>query len=71
MQIVELCFCLIARLLLKHSGALQVKSQVTVCQREEIYNYLSISETELKATAPTGSLDRQVKTQNIFGFNTS
>lgn len=47
-------------MLLKHYGALQVKSQVTVCPREGIYNYLSIPEVKVKATtAPSGFLDNK------------
>lgn len=57
MQFVELCFCPNTRLLLKHSEALHVKSQVTVCQREGIHNYLSIP--EVKTTAPRGFLDNK------------
>lgn len=72
MQIVEPCFCPNTRLLLKHSGALHGKSQVTVCQREGIYNYLSIPEIEVKTTAPKGFLDNKAsKKHRIYLDNTS
>lgn len=49
-----------------------MKSQVTVCQREAIYNYLSIPEVEVKTTAPRGFLhNRASKKNGVYLDNTS